>query len=116
VARILLIDDDEAGFCSFARTILQDHGHQVLSTGTAEEGLELLSKTDVLEEIKQDPDLKVIPVVILSSFDKDSDLLASYRRHANCCVKKPVDADEFIREVKGIEDFWLTIVKLPSAA
>jgi len=66
-----------------------------------------------LAEIKEDPDLKVIPVVILTVSDAEEDIIKSYDLHANCYVTKPMDLDEFARVVKGIEDFWFTIVKLP---
>jgi len=67
----------------------------------------------VLEEIKQDPDLRRIPVLILTTSRAEKDILASYNLHANCYIAKPVDLDEFMEVVKGIQDFWLTIVKLP---
>lgn len=68
---------------------------------------------EVLEEIKQDPDLKRIPVVVLTTSQAERDILKSYDEHANCYITKPVDLDQFIAVVKSIEDFWLTIVKLP---
>ena len=67
----------------------------------------------VLEEIKQDPGLKRIPVVILTSSKAEEDILRSYNLHANCYVTKPVDLDRFLEVVRSIEDFWLTVVKLP---
>lgn len=69
----------------------------------------------VLAEMKQDPDLKRIPVVILTSSDAEQDILRSYELHANCYVTKPVDLDKFTHLVRVIEDFWLSIVKLPKA-
>ncbi len=68
---------------------------------------------EVLAEIKADEDLKRIPVVILTSSQAEEDVLRTYNLHANCYVTKPVDLDQFIRVVKSIEEFWLTIVKLP---
>ena len=68
---------------------------------------------EVLEEIKTDPDLKTIPVVVLSSSDAESDVLHSYRLHANCYVRKPVDLDHFLDAVRLIERFWLTLARLP---
>jgi chemotaxis family two-component system response regulator Rcp1 len=68
---------------------------------------------EVLEEIKRDGSLKRIPVAILTTSRADKDILASYDLHANCYVTKPVQFDEFIRVVRGIEDFWLSVVKLP---
>jgi two-component system response regulator len=66
-----------------------------------------------LKEIKEDPDLKTIPVVILTVSDAEEDIVKSYNLHANCYVTKPMDLDEFSRVVRGIENFWFTIVKLP---
>jgi chemotaxis family two-component system response regulator Rcp1 len=68
----------------------------------------------VLEEIKDDPELRRIPVVVLTTSKADEDILRSYDLHANCYISKPVDLDRFIEVVRSIEDFWLTIVKLPS--
>jgi CheY-like chemotaxis protein len=69
---------------------------------------------EVLVELRQIPVLKRIPVVILSTSDSEQDILKSYDLHANCFVTKPVGLDEFIKIVMSIEDFWLSIVKLPS--
>ena len=69
---------------------------------------------EVLAEIKQDPDLKRIPVVILTTSKAEEDILRTYDLHANCYITKPVDLEQFIKVVKSIEEFWLTIVKLPS--
>jgi chemotaxis family two-component system response regulator Rcp1 len=66
-----------------------------------------------LKEIKEDPELKGIPVVILTVSDAEEDIIRSYDLHANCYVTKPMDLDEFAKVVKGIENFWFTIVKLP---
>jgi CheY-like chemotaxis protein len=70
---------------------------------------------DVLAHIKEDLDLKRIPVVIMTTSDQERDVLKAYNLHANCFVNKPVDVREFISVVRSIEDFWLTIVKLPAA-
>jgi two-component system response regulator len=68
---------------------------------------------EVLAEIKADQDLKRIPVVILTTSKDEADVLKSYNLHANCFISKPIDFSEFIRAVRSIEDFWLTIVSLP---
>jgi CheY-like chemotaxis protein len=68
---------------------------------------------EVLAEIKADPVLKYIPVVVLTSSKAEEDVLRAYDLHANCYVTKPVYFDQFIRVVKSIEDFWFTIVQLP---
>ncbi|MFA7350242.1 MAG: response regulator [Methylotenera sp.] len=69
---------------------------------------------EVLAEIKSDPVLKRIPVVIITSSEAEKDILRTYDLHANCYVSKPVDLDQFIRVIQAVENFWLTIVKLPS--
>jgi CheY-like chemotaxis protein len=71
------------------------------------------SGREVLAEIKRDDTLRRIPVVVLTTSAAEQDVLASYDLHANCFITKPVDFDQFIRVIKSIEDFWLTIVKLP---
>jgi CheY-like chemotaxis protein len=68
---------------------------------------------EVLEEIKADPDLKRIPVVVITSSSSEEDVLRSYNLHANCYISKPVDLEQFIAVVRSIEDFWMGIVKLP---
>jgi len=68
---------------------------------------------EVLAEIKADPDLKRIPVVVLTTSDDEKDIMTAYDLHVNAYVKKPVDLDQFIKIVEAVEDFWLTVVKLP---
>jgi two-component system, chemotaxis family, response regulator Rcp1 len=68
---------------------------------------------EVLEEIKGNPVLKTIPVVILTTSASDADVVRSYRLHANAHITKPVDIDGFFEIVKSIESFWLTVVRLP---
>ena len=69
---------------------------------------------EVLSEIKADDNLKRIPVVILTISKAEEDILKSYNLHANCFITKPLNLDKFFEVVKSIEDFWLTIVKLPN--
>jgi len=69
---------------------------------------------EVLAEIKEDPKLKRIPVVVLTGSKAGEDILRTYNLHANCYITKPVDLEQFITVIKSINDFWLTIVKLPS--
>jgi len=71
------------------------------------------SGREVLEDIKNDPTLKHIPVVILTSSQAEEDILRSYRLHANCFITKPVDLEQLAKVVAGIEQFWFTLVKLP---
>jgi CheY-like chemotaxis protein len=69
---------------------------------------------EVLNEIKEDPDLKRIPVVVLTTSQAEQDIIQSYNLYANAYVTKPVDLEQFVRVLKTIEDFWLEIVKLPN--
>lgn len=68
---------------------------------------------EVLAEIKEDPNLRRIPVVVLTVSKAEEDIIRTYDLHANCYVTKPVDLEQFIQAVKSIEDFWLCVVKLP---
>ena len=67
----------------------------------------------VLAEIKTDPSLRRIPVVVLTTSSAEEDILKTYDLHANCYITKPVDLEQFMRVVKSIEDFWVTVVRLP---
>jgi CheY-like chemotaxis protein len=71
---------------------------------------------EVLKELKTDPDLKEIPIVVLTTSSAESDVLASYRLYANAYVTKPADFDRFISAVKQIDDFFVSLVKLPRRA
>jgi len=68
---------------------------------------------EVLAEMKADPVLRRIPVIILTTSSAEIDILGAYDLHANCYITKPVDLDQFVKVVRSIEDFWLSIVKLP---
>ncbi len=68
---------------------------------------------EVLAEIKANPSLKTIPVVILTTSAADVDIERSYMHHANCYISKPVDLEGFLTVVRSIDDFWLSVVKLP---
>jgi CheY-like chemotaxis protein len=69
---------------------------------------------EVLSEIKHDERFRRIPVVVLTVSQADEDILRAYNLNANCYITKPVDLDQFIKVVRSIENFWLTIVKLPA--
>ncbi|MES2285102.1 MAG: response regulator [Bacteroidota bacterium] len=68
---------------------------------------------EVLTEIKKDPNFSSIPVVILTTSDDEKDIVSSYAGQANAFITKPVDFNQFVTVIRAIEDFWLTIVKLP---
>ncbi len=71
---------------------------------------------EVLAEIKHDEELKLIPVVVLTTSNDEQDILKSYNLHANCFITKPVRLEQFLKVVESIEEFWLTIVRLPPKA
>jgi len=68
---------------------------------------------EVLEEMKKDPELRLIPVVVFTSSSSREDIEAAYDRHANCYITKPGDLDDLVDVVRAIEAFWLTVVRLP---
>jgi CheY-like chemotaxis protein len=72
-----------------------------------------VSGLEVLAELKRDPELSVIPVVILTTSQAEEDILRSYKLHANAYVTKPVDFESFIEAIRQIDDFFLTLVQLP---
>jgi two-component system, chemotaxis family, response regulator Rcp1 len=69
---------------------------------------------EVLADIKNDDNLRTIPVVVLTTSSAEADILKSYNLHANCYITKPVDLEQFVQVIKSIDDFWLTVVRLPS--
>jgi CheY-like chemotaxis protein len=69
---------------------------------------------EVLREIKEDAELRRIPVVILTTSEAEEDVVASYLLHANAYVRKPVDFEQFVAAVRAIDDFFITVVRLPS--
>ena len=76
-------------------------------------GLPKKSGAEVLAEIKKDPELKSIPVVVLTTSDAQKDIIETYDLHANAYIRKSVDIDEFVNTIKTIEDFWLSLAMLP---
>lgn len=77
--------------------------------------LPLKDGREVLEELKVLPELSSIPVVVLTTSQSEEDIARSYHLKANCYVTKPVDFDDFVRVIKSIDEFWFSVVKLPSA-
>ena len=69
---------------------------------------------EVLKELKEDDVLKRVPIVILTTSSAEEDIIKTYNNHANCYITKPVDFDQFLKVINSIEDFWLSVVKLPS--
>ena len=75
--------------------------------------LPLMDGREVLKEIREDPDLTHLPVVVLTTSQNEEDICKAYRLHANCYISKPVDFTQFTEIIKKIEGFWLQLVKLP---
>ena len=69
---------------------------------------------EVLFRIKEDPHLKCLPVVILTTSEAEEDILSTYNHYANCYIKKPVNFDQFYNSIQQLTDFWFTLVKLPT--
>jgi CheY-like chemotaxis protein len=135
----LLIVEDNPGDLRLMREALRDAriSNQIHSVADGEEAMAYLYKRnpyadsprpdliildlnlprkdgrEVLAEIKADHDLSTIPVVILSSSQAEQDIYKAYLLAANCFITKPVDLDQFLAVVKSIENFWLSVVKLP---
>ena len=137
---VLLVEDDP-GDVLMTREAFEDHkvGNRMHVVSDGVEALRFLRREDphaqaprpnlilldlnlpgkdgreVLSEIKQDPALAHIPVVVLTTSEAEEDILRSYQLHANAYVPKPVDFDRFIDVVRQIDDFFVTVVRLPNA-
>ena len=127
---LLIADDNRVNRLLLARGLEQEghtivfaeHGREALDLLRQQQGFDLvlldvlmpeLDGYKVLAELKGMPRLKNIPVVVLTTSDAEQDIVMSYNLHANCYITKPVDLDKFIEIIRGIENFWLSIVKLP---
>jgi CheY-like chemotaxis protein len=135
---ILLVEDNPADVRLMVETLKEEKIYNTLHVvGDGEEALAFLRKEgkysnavrpdlilldlnlpkidgrQVLKEIKTDDKLKAIPVVILTVSKSEEDIIKSYNLHANCYITKPVDLVQFSKVAKAVQDFWLTIVKLP---
>jgi two-component system, chemotaxis family, response regulator Rcp1 len=69
---------------------------------------------EVLAAMREDPELSHIPVIVLTTSSDEADVLSAYSLHANCYITKPVKLDDFVGVLRSIEDFWFTVVRLPS--
>ena len=97
----------------YLRAAHDDRGHRRPNLVLLDLNLPRMDGRDVLMEIKEDPTLTDIPVVILTTSHAEEDIAASYRQHANCYISKPVNIDQFRAVVASIETFWFTVVQLP---
>jgi CheY-like chemotaxis protein len=96
-----------------ALTILKDSSKEFPDLILLDLNLPRKKGLDVLEEIKSDPELKRIPVIVLTTSNDEKDILKSYDLHASAYLTKPVDLNEFITVIRNLENFWLTLVKYP---
>ncbi len=127
--KILIVEDDPH-LLQFVEDALKIADYEVRSAGDGEEALAILARWrphvilldlnmprkdggEVLAELKSDDNLKQIPVVVLTTSEAQEDVLHAYGLHANCYITKPVDLEQFIQVVRSIDDFWLTVVRLP---
>ena len=126
---VLIIEDDSVLVDSMKR-LLYGHGHCVTAVTDLPEARHTLPQghfdavvldlnlprkdgKEVLKEIDEDRELRRIPVVVLTSSEAEEDIARSYELHANAYITKPVDIDQFIDVAQNLEEFWLSIVKLP---
>ena len=131
VEKRILVVEDELGFAKMVKLRLESIGYAVTIAGDAYTGTQEIIKNEfnlivldlmmpagggfsLLERIRKIPTKADIPVVILTTSKAEEDILKTYDNHANCYVTKPVNMEQFIRVVQYIEDFWFTIVRLPT--
>lgn len=69
---------------------------------------------ELLGEVKTDPDLRQIPIIVLTTSAAEQDIARAYKLHANCYLTKPIQMDDFLKTIRSVEDFWLSVVRLPS--
>ena len=97
----------------FLKNCLRDGEQSMPDLILLDINLPKMDGTEVLSIIKNDPDLKRIPVIMLTTSSAEKDILTSYENYANCYITKPVDLNRFMDVVRTIENFWISIVKLP---
>lgn len=137
--QILLVEDNP-GDVMLTQEAFQDGKlvHQLSVAGDGEEALDFLYQRgahagaprpdlilldlnlpkkdgrEVLAELKNDPELRHIPVIVLTTSEAEMDVWNAYKLHANCYLTKPIQMNDFFRKIRLVEDFWLTVVRLPA--
>ena len=111
----LRVSHDGLEALDLLQTCREPHGPALPDLILLDLNMPRMDGRELLAEIKSDDTFKSIPVVILTTSDAEQDVLRSYKLHANCFISKPVDLNQFLAIVKSIEEFWLTIVRLPQA-
>lgn len=109
---IQVVRDGQEGI-DFLKNILLDKNLNLPDLILLDVNLPKMNGHEVLLEIKKSDDLKHIPVIMLTTSSSEVDILKSYQNHANCYISKPVDVNDFMNAIQSIEEFWMSIVKLP---
>src|SRR5580658_5941463 len=107
------IAQDGVEAIEFLKSCLRHDGPSMPDLILLDINLPKMDGTEVLSIIKNDPELKRIPVIMLTTSSAAKDILASYDNHANCYITKPVDLNRFMDVVRTIENFWISVVRLP---
>jgi len=111
----ILLVEDNPGDIRLTREVMKDW--KVMNQlNEVMDGVDAMAYLRNEGKFKEDPDLKRIPVVVLTTSRSEQDILKSYNLHANCYITKPVDFEQFSSVVRAVEDFWFTVVKLPPKA
>ena len=112
LANLVVVEDGQAALDHLARAKTQE-GVPLPDLILLDLNLPKRNGFEVLGEIKTDPDLRSIPVVVLTTSDEEADVLESYDLHANSYITKPIDFEQFHGMIRAIEDFWFSVVRLP---
>ena len=107
----VLRDGSEALY--FLMTVVKQHAKDLPDLILLDINLPKKNGHEVLESVKNHPDLKHIPIIILTTSSSETDILRAYQEHANCYITKPLEVSEFLNITAKIEEFWLNIVRLP---
>lgn len=134
---LLLVEDNPGDVRLIQEAFTNGHEHRIHVVTDGEEALDFMYRrgdhpsaprpdiilldlnlprvggTEVLAETKADPDLKQIPVIVLTGSEAEKDVIQSYQNHANACLTKPVDPNEFISLIRSFEEFWIEMTQLP---
>jgi CheY-like chemotaxis protein len=114
VTEVIIKKDGETAI-SYLREMVKSKPNQLPDLVLLDINLPKMNGHEVLGEIKNDPELKRIPILVLTTSSSENDILEAYRKHANCYITKPVDVNDFIRITSKIEEFWFNVVKLPTS-
>jgi len=114
VGNNLTVVKDGIDLLSFLRGESQYEGRKLPDLILLDLNMPRMDGREALTEIKAAPEFKHIPVVVLTTSSAEDDIVKAYMHHANCYITKPVDFNQFVEVVQSIEDFWLTVVKLPA--